>query len=693
MKVSFRTIKILEYILSKKREVTIKEISEELQIEQRSVRYEFENINLILYTNDKTKLVDSSRGMLFVRDFDFLEKSLNILKEIKNASKEEREDYIFLKLLFEGRLNLKKLTLELNVSRTTIKKDIEFLKKRFKKENLKVMNNSLSSEELKENNELKKRKILINILDKYIEDFIHDFEHNLRTKYLKTLFTKKELELIEKFLRNISDYNLKENKLYKTLYIYMVIVIQRIRTNNRLLKNQNSGFLRTTDEYLKVNQEIKILERTFEILFDENEKLQITDFLIGFFSYSYNTSIFDVWIKVNILIKEMIKNVEKTLNISLSNDALLLEGLVNHIKPAIYRIKNNITIEKMQVYYDEARDIYPQLFKLIRKELKQLEQTIEIEFPDNELLLFIIHFQAAIERNLNTENKIRKIALVCIGGYGTTNILAYKLKKIYEIDEIKIISYLDINKSYENIDAILTIVDLNIKIKENISIPIIKVTPFLTENDIQNLHENGFSKKQNKYDYDEIVQTLDNSIKIVNKDEFTKKLQKLFNINIHTDIDKKLDLFNFLKEKNVLYEQEKIKNWEEAVKIGFSPLIKDKYIKKSYYENVIELIKNFGSYMVISDGIAIPHAENENNVLESGISLLYLKYPVVFPKNKRVNLLFCLSAVNRKDHSQSLKDILVMEERFSFKERLRDINSRENILSILKEYKESKKHI
>ena len=39
--------------------------------------------------------------------------------------------------------------------------------------------------------------------------------------------------------------------------------------------------------------------------------------------------------------------------------------------------------------------------------------------------------------------------LVCIGGYGTTNILTYKLRKIYEFEEIKIILYLDINKSYE----------------------------------------------------------------------------------------------------------------------------------------------------------------------------------------------------------------------------------------------------
>ena len=83
-----------------------------------------------------------------------------------------------------------------------------------------------------------------------------------------------------------------------------------------------------------------MLEKNFEILFTENEKLQIADFLTGLFSYSYNTSIFDVWIKINIFIKEIIKNVGGKLKINLEDDVWLLEGLMNHIKPAIYRIRN-----------------------------------------------------------------------------------------------------------------------------------------------------------------------------------------------------------------------------------------------------------------------------------------------------------------------------------------------------------------
>ena len=142
-----------------------------------------------------------------------------------------------------------------------------------------------------------------------------------------------------------------------------------------------------------------------------------------------------------------------------------------------------------------------------------------------------------------------------------------------------------------------------------------------------------------------------------------------------------------MKEENISFEKKKLEKWEDAVKEGFKPLEKGKYVDESYYKSIIELINNFGSYMVVSEGLAIPHAENMNNVHKSGISLLYLKHPVIFPGNKKVNLLFCLSAVDKKDHVQSLEDIIRLEEEFSFRKKMAETNSKEEITEILDKYK------
>ena len=489
MIISSRTIKILEYI-SRKEETTIRDIGENLLLSERIVRYEIDNINFIVSDKKTASYIINKRGRLHMNNTPKMLGIIEDLKEVEKVPKHEREDYIFIKLLFDGKVNLRRLTEELDVSRTTVKKDLASLG--MKKTGIKIINNSLC---FPVNDEFEKRKLLIDTLDEYIDEYLNGIGNNLVIDVLKKMFTKGEPLLIEKFLKNISEHNLKANKLYKTFYMYLIITIQRIRTNNLILKNENANFLKTTEEYQKINKEIILLEKNFEILFTENEKLQIADFLTGLFSYSYNTSIFDVWIKINMFIKEIIKNVGRKLKINLEDDVWLLEGLMNHIKPAIYRIRNNINLKSMEVYYEEAREIYPRLFTVIKKELKALEKLINTEFPENELLLFLIHFQAALERNKNNNGEIKNVLLVCIGGFGTTNILAYKLQRAYELNEIKIISYLEIDKSYRNIDAVITTVDLNINVKENISVPVIKVSPFLTEKDTAILNEHGFWRK------------------------------------------------------------------------------------------------------------------------------------------------------------------------------------------------------
>ena len=46
-----------------------------------------------------------------------------------------------------------------------------------------------------------------------------------------------------------------------------------------------------------------------------------------------------------------------------------------------------------------------------------------------------------------------------------------------------------------------------------------------------------------------------------------------------------------------------------------------------------------------------------------------------------------MAAENKKDHVQSLEDILILEEKFSFRKKLENISTKKDILEILNEYK------
>ena len=63
------------------------------------------------------------------------------------------------------------------------------------------------------------------------------------------------------------------------------------------------------------------------------------------------------------------------------------------------------------------------------------------------------------------------------------------------------------------------------------------------------------------------------------------------------------------------------------------------YITDKYIQEMIDNIKKFGSYIVIEEGIAIPHGNISKNVMKNGISLLISKKKVFLPDKKFVKSL------------------------------------------------------
>ena len=52
--------------------------------------------------------------------------------------------------------------------------------------------------------------------------------------------------------------------------------------------------------------------------------------------------------------------------------------------------------------------------------------------------------------------------------------------------------------------------------------------------------------------------------------------------------------------------------------------------KPSYVEGIIKAVKELGPYIIISDGLAMPHTRPEDGALDIGCSLITLKEPVLF---------------------------------------------------------------
>lgn len=70
-----------------------------------------------------------------------------------------------------------------------------------------------------------------------------------------------------------------------------------------------------------------------------------TEYVLGSHSYNFSYSYYENWFQLEILVNKLIIGVNSLIDIDILGDKILLEGLLNHLKPAIYRIKQGIKLE------------------------------------------------------------------------------------------------------------------------------------------------------------------------------------------------------------------------------------------------------------------------------------------------------------------------------------------------------------
>jgi mannitol operon transcriptional antiterminator len=125
-------------------------------------------------------------------------------------------------------------------------------------------------------------------------------------------------------------------------------------------------------------------------------------------------------------------------------------------------------------------------------------------------------------------------------------------------------------------------------------------------------------------------------------------------------------MLNDLITKDMIQLLDEVTDWEEAIQLASRPLLKGHYIKEDYITAMIDNVKKFGPYVVMSPQVAIPHARPECGVNKIGMSLLLLKKGVVFSVDgeERVRIIIILAAVDNETHLQALAQLstLLMEE-------------------------------
>jgi PTS system ascorbate-specific IIA component len=100
-------------------------------------------------------------------------------------------------------------------------------------------------------------------------------------------------------------------------------------------------------------------------------------------------------------------------------------------------------------------------------------------------------------------------------------------------------------------------------------------------------------------------------------------------------------------------------DWREAVVLAGQALVRSGAVTADYTARMIEVIEEFGAYIVIAPGLALAHARPGPDVLTDGLSVVTLAEPVVFghPHNDPVDVVIGLAVATPDAHVTSVAEL------------------------------------
>lgn len=677
-----RFVEILKTLLVDDGITSYKALSEELCINERTIRYDIDKINDALEENNFPLIDKGLKGKVRFENLERLEEIIDFFLE-KTSSSEFKDEIVMFKTLFLQRINLNSLCDELDISRSNVKIIVKNIRTILKKYDLKLeieTHKGLILIGKEEDIRLIQLKFLNDYsnfnsgseADKlYIKNMIGEYYCDIDLKKVKAFLDK----LIVETGRMISD------EPYNSLINYICIMIDRIKKGRILEGLSNENFFMGIREYREIDRYIGMVERDFSLEVPETEKIKLTDYFLGSHSYCSESSFFNFWIEIDIIARRIIKNFSKNMETDLSKDKALLDGIVNHLKPTIHRLKNDISLDNSIL--KDFLNLYRPVFEATKNSLLPLEEFIDISVSDDEVAFLGIHFKAALDRNFK-ESKVKKdVLVVCGSGYGTSKLVAQQVKESFDVNIKNIIPYHRLETmDLEDVDVVITTLDIK---DEGIEKPVVSINTFLGDDDFKKLEAAGLLKKRTKVYLSDLVEVYKKNGTIEDEKSFILDLKKLLGETLIDNIPVISPSLSELLRDNILLKAGRC-SWEDAIRISGEMLVEDSACTYNYIDETIDKIREFGSYMVTDGKLAIPHSRNENTILKTAISLVTFEEDIVFPNNTPVRTVLMFSSADGSEHLEALSNFMDLCMNHRFLKKLEDDISVKKVKDTIRKY-------
>ena len=676
-----RYFEIINLIMNSNDEIAIKDISDLYGITERSIRYDIDELNTFFHKKNDRNIIEISNNKLKIlyteREIKEIIRNIDIKEYF--LSENERVDILAYEIfLVKNEFILQYFTEKYNLSKTTIRYSLKELNKIIDEYGLMIeMNNNRGYKII--GSEINIRKYIINILRQYLKNIKNkNIQYDYYGKIVGHFLSEEKMEFFKSVINRILEKTEKtvSDEAFETLQLFLVISQIRNEKNYKIEEDtENKIFLSGTLEFNKIEEILKTVENM-----EERDIYYYVDFFLGSYSYNWDYSYFLNWVLIESLIDQFIRLLSQELKINLTEDMILRKELLNHIKPAIYRMKNKFRLTESIL--KEVKELYMELFIKTKSSLKTISDFINIPFDEDEAAFITVMVQRAVMRYspLAVSKKEPDILIVCGLGYSSSRFLYENINNRFQVNIIDIIPFNQLeNYDYlKKADIIISTLDFSLD-----GIDVITVNPIMSEKDVLKLKNYGFSEKKTKIRLSELLKFIKS---ISDEEKLKEQLMTSFGENIYDDTEQAVNReksFENLLSKESIRLNINVNNLNELIEFTGQTMISAGLVKEDYTEELKNQIMQYGKYILIGEKTILPHGQLLKNVKKTGFSLITLKKGIDF-LGSEVKIVICLASRNKDEHLQAVLELNGYMKKPDFESELLSKKTAEEMINYLK---------
>ncbi|MGX4670055.1 BglG family transcription antiterminator [Cerasibacillus sp. JNUCC 74] len=642
---------------------TINELSDHFSVSERTIYNDLMEIDDFFNKHSFSPL-QRQKGVGIRVELHKLEqqkvKELLDLEEFSYHTPEERKYHALHYLLIQhGYVTIDQLSNFLKVSRNTVINDMKLWKKWLISHQLSLMSYPYKGLKI-EGTELAIRKALLALfreekrnriqISNTKQSILHEFLSSEDIDHLIHIIgmAERELQII------ISDHS------YFRVMLHLGLAITRVKQEKMLEKGAAADSVRETREYEVACFLKEEIDRLFHINFPENEVLYFAAQLVSSSLQDAKQygNINDQWLPLQMVTREFIRQLEESFQMPLMKDAQLFNGLLAHLRPALYRIRNGTTIANPVL--DEIKENYSYIHQHVLKAIHVIEMKLSIVFNEDEASFITMYVTAALERQKKSIRRKPVVIIVCDTGMSTSQMLATQLKNLFHLRVFGSFPARQANEivQTELIDLVITTVPLEMNETQ-----VVTVNPVLSKEDIQKLTLMLEKLEGEELLVLDILHIIYPYCTIHDPVALHNKLQNYFQHDATNlpKIERSTNpvLIEVLNEKLIMTQAE-LKDRDSAVRCSGEILLKNNLIEQTYIQAMIDNVHENGTYIVIAPGIAMPHARPEYGAKDIGFSIVTLKEPIEFGHrtNDPVKIVIGFCAIDHETHLTALSELV-----------------------------------